>query len=352
MEKGKIKLTSEAIARLKDKLICVAMDINIVYTIDLKSGDIDLLYCIPEEDLFCARLVGAITVCGEKTIFIPYHAKKVWIYDNMNGEWKGIQLNHESCKAKFWNVHLHEKNIYMIPSKYPAIVRMNIDTYEIDEFTDCVTPNSNRQADYGYFFSNFVSENENLYLASCLDNHILTLHMQDMKYKWKEIGKKHNKYVGMTKAGGKIWLAPRRNTAIVEWDMEKDQTAEYNLPCQFIDEYNFLGISNRGNLYLPGIRDGKTLVFNIENHSIRQEHNLAGHTFSDWLDGNIYVRYFYDGKVLIEDSGSQKEYYILVSKNLMNDFILKAGVDAILREKVLIENNLCDLQTFLKIIGR
>ncbi|MDE5759050.1 MAG: hypothetical protein K2H85_10635, partial [Allobaculum sp.] len=143
MENGKIKLTSEAMTMFKDKLLCVAMDANIVYTIDLRNGEIGLLYNIPEEDFFSARLIGSVIVCEEQIFFIPYHAKKIWIYDSRNEKWKGIQLNHESCRAKFWNAHLFENYIYMIPSKYPAIVRINIYTFEIEEFTDCVTPNAN-----------------------------------------------------------------------------------------------------------------------------------------------------------------------------------------------------------------
>lgn len=266
-----------------------------------------------------------------------------------NQEWKKIQLKRESCKCKFWNAHLYKNYLYMIPSRYPAIVRVNLDTYEINEIAGCVTPNEEAGADYGYFFSDYVAERK-IYLASCMSNYILQFDMDMLKCSWIEIGRKCNRYVGMTRVGEKIWIAPRRNTAVVEWDINNGKVMEYDLPSQFKDEYNFLGISNRDGLYLSGILDGKTLMFHLEDHTLHIEHDLGGHTFSGWLNKNIYVRYFYDGKVLIDHNGNETECYALGDPDCIIELISEKRRENILKDEMIKENNLCDLQMFLRLI--
>lgn len=54
MKKEKVRLTSEALALSGDQIICAAMDMNIVYTINLNTQEINILYSIPEEKIFAA----------------------------------------------------------------------------------------------------------------------------------------------------------------------------------------------------------------------------------------------------------------------------------------------------------
>jgi hypothetical protein len=225
-----------------------------------------------------------------------------------------------------------------------------MESMEVLEIPDCVLPVKKENVAYGYFFSDYVVIENNLYLASCDCNALLCFNMDTLQYKWVTVGQGDNKFVGVTRVADKLWFAPRRNSSIVSYDMKTAEVIEYPLPNNFSDEYNFLGISAKGDLYLPGVKDENTWIFSLKDHKLHCVPNVAGHTFSGWVNENIYVNYFKDGTIVIEDGKIEKKISSVVTDNEFEDYFEIMKKDGRFVKCALRENNGCNLDMFIKLI--
>lgn len=346
-------MISEALVLYNDKLICAAMDMNVIYEVDLKRKKGAIIGSIPEETIFSKRTVGAVSSYKNKIIFAPFNGKNIWFYDVETKQWSYLKLHLSSCKTKFWNSCVYKNYLFLLPVRYPALVRVNLDTNSIDEIKDCIFPGKIKEPQYGYFFSDYVVDNEYLIAASCASNHVLRFNMENCNYEWIEIGDKNNRYVGLTRVGNDFWLAPRRNTPIVKWAYD-GTVKELELPAMYKDKYNFLGIRYENNIILPGISEGMTITINPQNERINVDEDSMGFAFSARMSTSVQVECLYDGSIVIRDETGKSCLKNVIVKEEFDEYIAdyNKNNEHVLEKEILKESAIFDLQTYINLMGR
>ncbi len=276
MKHDSIKVIMEDCVLIENRIYFFSRDWNALYTTDLDSNRITFLGIMPEENVLARRLCAGIIYNRnrEELILIPMTAKKIWIYDLKTAQWKGLERKYMTdgdFHKEIFRAAEYKNNLFLIGSNYPAIIRMNIDTYELDYLTEPYTflkPLKNGIE--GYFRSDFCLKENQLLLASCLNNYVLKIDLNTFDFEWHEVGEYGFCYSGIAWDGEYYWLSPRTGTPIVKWD-GKDKTEYFPLPEEFDSLiYNFLGVQYvDGKLIFPGMLQNKTLM--IDTNTRKQK---------------------------------------------------------------------------------
>ncbi len=255
----------EDCALVENKVYFFSRDWNGLYIADLKTKETKLIGIMPEENVLSKRLCVGITYYNEKLILIPMRAKKIWIYDLINGQWKGLKRKYiadGNSQNEIFRAVKYKDSLFLIGSNYPAIIQMDLNTYKLRYLTepyDFLKPI--KKEEECYFRCDFLLENNQIILASCLTNFVLRVNLDTFDFMWYEVGEKNFRYSGISYDGENYWLSPRKGTSIVKWD-GKERTEYFPLPKNLdSDKYNFLGVQYcNGKLIFPGMLQNKTLI--------------------------------------------------------------------------------------------
>lgn len=252
----KFKLLAEDYLKCGSKLYFVSKDTNIIYCIDSKSGEINFIDCIPEENIFGDRLCSKILMWNEEMIFVPVNAKKIWRYNTVTKEWYGVRLEkYAQKKNKFFQAAVYKDNLFMFGCSCSAIFVLNLVTNQL-VFIEKPFEYLNKEKEYFddiYFKGDFVRCGAEIMLASCMDNSVMKFDMRTKKVIFYKVGNKKNQYSGIAWDGKHYWLSPRYKTPIVRWDGKED-VVELELPKEGLEaETGFLGvIVKHKELIIPG----------------------------------------------------------------------------------------------------
>lgn len=267
--KHTIKIFMEDCVLVKDKIYFFSRDWNALYVADLKSKRTEFVSTMPEEDILARRLCAGIMYHQGMLILIPMTARKIWIYDLKNDEWKGLEranITEKDYHKEIFRAVEYKNNLFLIGSNYPAIIRMNMDTYKLEYLTEPYTFLGQLKTEKEcYFRSDFCLKDNRLLLASCLNNFVLCIDLDTFDFEWCKVGNEEFRYSGIAWDGEWYWLSPRTGTPIVKWD-GKGKTEYFPLPEGFDHtKYNFLGVQySNGKVVFPGMLQDKTLI--IEAH--------------------------------------------------------------------------------------
>lgn len=264
------KIFMEDCVLVGKKIYFFSRDWNALYVADLKLKRTEFVSAMPEEDILARRLCAGIMYHKKKLILIPMTAKKIWIYDLKTDEWKGLERAYtagEDYHKEIFRAVEYKNNLFLIGSNYPAIIRMDMDTYKLEYLTEPYTFLEPLKKEIeGYFRSDFCLKENQLLVASCLNNFVLCIDLDTLDFEWREVGNEDFRYSGIAWDGEQYWLSPRTGSPIVKWD-GKDKVEFFPLPEGFDNtKYNFLGVQYiDGKLIFPGMLQDKTLV--IEPHA-------------------------------------------------------------------------------------
>lgn len=262
-----IKIFMEDCVLVEDKVYFFSKGWNALYALSPKSKEIKLISIMPEEKIFATRLCAGIMHHKDKLILIPMTAKKIWIYDLKTDQWIGLKrkkMGTENTHQEIFRAIEYKEFLFLIGSNYPSIIRLNMNSYELEYWSEpydfLMSFKNEKEA---YFRSDFLLENNQLFLASCLNNYVLCLNLETLEYNWHEVGERKFRYSGIARAGEYYWLSPRTGTPIVKWD-GKNQTEYFPLPVGFDNKkYNFLGVQHYdGKIIFPGMLQNKSIRMN------------------------------------------------------------------------------------------
>lgn len=115
---------------------------------DIESGETEVLCEFRKEaNLEYYNMYNAIVRYGDNLIFVPASADELAVYNLISKDVRYIGLKEVSAKgneiydrqSKFWNAVKTDEYLYMFGYYYPAIIRMNLVTFEIEYINDWVT---------------------------------------------------------------------------------------------------------------------------------------------------------------------------------------------------------------------
>lgn len=118
---------------------------NGICEFDKQTGHAKIVKIFEGEELYKERLYLCVKKVGRYLVFAPGLAKKIAIYDTVQGFLSYIPLRvaGDNCRQdqreiKFHNMFQHGTDVYLQGYSYPAIVRINIKTMETTYITDWV----------------------------------------------------------------------------------------------------------------------------------------------------------------------------------------------------------------------
>lgn len=325
-----IKIFMEDCVRIGDKVYFFSRDWNGLYQVDYKSESMKFIGIMPEEHLLSRRLCAGIVHYHGKLILIPMTAEKIWVYNLKNGQWRGIERKYVTEKdshKEIFRAVKYKKYLIFVGSNYPAVIRMDMDTYSLEYLTEPYNfLMSEKTSGECFFRSDWIIREGYLLAASCLNNYVLQINMDTFEHEWIEVGNRDFRYSGITWDGKFYWLSPRTGTPIVRWDGQAN-TEYYILPEDFDSTvYNFLGVQyNNGKLIFPGMQQDKTLVIDAESFSdmeIRREQ----YNFFKCLENGDEISQTANGLLRLKLFNQNEQYECrteINKKDLLNCYVNK-----------------------------
>lgn len=358
MKNNKINLLTNNCTYWEGKLYCLAIHSNLIFSVHLQDGKIELVDTIPEEDALATYICGAINVWNGKLILTPCKTKKIWIYDLASKQWTGLTIK----KYEHWGAgaitqtYIYNDNLFLIGSSYPAIICLDLKDYSCEYIAEPYKEAKARQQSikYTYFRSHGVRLGNTLYLASSLDNFVLEFDMETRKHQWIKIGNDNYVYSGITWDGSNFWLSPRLNGDIVKWDGREEVKI---LPLskelqQTTQKYLWEACFDGSKVVLPATVHTKSIRIDIQKDSFQfyeQQYPLFVR-----LDNGMVVSQTTDGELSVStDNSSQKLFHVSVESSQLKQFYDEKNLPILNNQTLYYEapkNQMLSLAGFLEFI--
>ncbi|MFC5528949.1 hypothetical protein [Cohnella yongneupensis] len=203
--------------------------------LDKQTKKMDFISLIPDERYCGWTLYSDSILCGQKLFLAPAAANEIASYDTVTGEWEKIpfELNVPASDNlyfpvyKFSGIKRHKQWLFIIPSTYPAIIRYNLETGELDYVTDWVIPLEKYKRDpVGMWFSDCLQEGASLLLSACNASAVVIFDMEKCVSTVRPIEGTNIGFGGICFDGEQYWLTPRKNGSITRWDRKRNKFEE------------------------------------------------------------------------------------------------------------------------------
>jgi len=235
--KNKIKLSFETCIIGEEGIWFSAFDHNGLYFKGRLSKKAILVGVIPNERKYALRLYASMVRYENKIFLIPFLAKEVAVYDIDQKEFKKIPLKKVSEfgdkklaneMAKFWCSKLYKDTLFLFPHNYPALVMINVHTYEVSYLSEFVYELETLSINREPYITDIYVENHMVYGSCACANVVLQVDLVEKSVNVCKIPVDANGFNGITKIGNEIWLAPRIMGGIVCFNIKGNIVSVYD----------------------------------------------------------------------------------------------------------------------------
>ena len=248
-------LEFEAVERINETIAYGSCSIcNGLFEIELSTGACKYLSLFPDEKIDADRLHAKSVKVRNKIYFIPSAANHIAVVNLETDEIENVELEavdkdvYEFYKPrfKFSDGILFKDMLILIPSTYPAIIKLNPRNNEI-KYEKSWIPNK------GFFFrkGTYIFENR-FYIPSILDNFVLEYDMQNGRGRQHFIGEKNYGSWSICGEEDNMWLIPKCSGAVTYWNPLNGDVKSY-------DRYPS-GFQGNNFLFTKGYIDGEKLI--------------------------------------------------------------------------------------------
>lgn len=297
-------------------------DFNALFKMDMQTWKAEFVGVFTDENPNGSRLYSCITSHEGKLYFAPLSAKEIAKYDPEQGSFEKISLREPqgNIKSKYWpgfkfSTAVQYKNyVFFVPCSYPAIVRLDTSTDQLDYFSDWLDELERLTTDFNdvYFWHKAVVIGSSLITAACNSNAVLVFDMETGASTVREIGDKANRFSDICYDGSDFWLSPRNEGPIVKWNMESNKWVEFG---EFPEGYVSGKLSFNDIIYLDGYvwlfpyRANKALKVGIQDGKI-----VVAEEFQQPIDTNAgdpmkyggnYISAWKQGRALYAHTGKK-----------------------------------------------
>jgi hypothetical protein len=181
-----------------------------------------------------------ITENNNKLYFAPhYKSNKIISFDMAQNKFEQINFRDDGkYDTKFRGLVSFKNFIYFIPNEYPAIMKLNTETNEIEYFSDWYDEafklyKPMQETWKNIIFFNFDIAYANLALTIQGTNAVMFFNMETGAYEIKNIGEKSEQYVSICFDGQNYYINPYYKDYIVKWNKETNETSKIKFPPSF-----------------------------------------------------------------------------------------------------------------------
>lgn len=205
----------------------------------IEDNDVVFIGSVPNETTdYVEQLYGAMFLYDDEIILIPKVAKEIAIYKINENRFYKISIDSASANysSKFISVYRNQQFLYLFPTRYPGIVKLNLidKEYEIinswlDTFGNYVVEERDVIFGHGY-----VQREDAIYIPSCRANVVVEMNILNDDIVFHNVGKRAS---CICDDGSNIWIMPRTmGGTIVNWNLASKKMVEIEVcldNCQF-----------------------------------------------------------------------------------------------------------------------
>lgn len=196
---------------------------------DLESGEISLEYELPGE--FDNSKKGSsyfgIAKVGESVILSPVWSNDIYVYRLNTKQAIKIPLQRSDFIPNFSQAVEYQKNVYLTPRNYPAVIELNIET---GVMTEHEIPASDIQQDKKEFLFGIgsVVRDDCIYVPCADRKAILIFDMRNRVYSEKTFENVEAGFYSLTFKGNEIWGIGNKTSEVICWNVVSDEVKKYN----------------------------------------------------------------------------------------------------------------------------
>lgn len=263
---------------------CLLQDFNGIFRFCKENRKLELEVEFPDQTINF-WLYNKMFVYEDKLVCIPDFASGIAVYNLQDKKLQMLPIKPPHVRDLFYDGNhkfkdglIFENYIFMIGAKYPAIVRLDMQTYEMDYFDEWVNEMSFRdiyKESWRLFFRRSGAiENGYLYLAGNCAPVCLRLELCTMSHSWISICEKEYKHYNNCFAyGDMVWFMPVLHDSLIELDTKQNICNEYHLSDNYYENGKII-LSEAvllGNiLFLLYQNENKVVLFNVETKRIEK----------------------------------------------------------------------------------
>lgn len=324
--KNLVDLTACRCTFWEGKLYCMERYFNLLFSIDVQDGTLELTDIIPGQDIRQDIICGHMTVYNGKLILTPHKTRKIWLYDLSSKTRDTIDIVEKENSyglSGIFQSYTYHNSLFLIGGGYPAIIRLDMESKSCDyiekPYQDMIRRHPD--IDFLYFRLHGVHLENDLFLASCLDNYVLKFDMETTEYQWFKIGDDHYVFSEMTWDGTSFWLSPRLNCDIVKWD-GKEKTEIIPMPPELkpsTNKYAWNACYDYDHIIFPCMNYPESIVIDTKENSFEIQHEQ--YTLYTRLDNGMVVSQTSSGDLTIK-TGEQvtKTYHPAIDRETLRQF--------------------------------
>jgi len=227
-----------------------------------------------------------------KLYFAPETADDILFFDiNEN---KFGQINFKANIDENFKYIVSFKNfVYFIPIKYPAIMKLNTNTNEIEYFSEWVNEVTELKGEGSWFFHDYCIIDVEIAIIIQGSNSIIFFNMETGSFEIKSIGEKNEVYASICFDGQNYYIASRYEKYIIKWNRQSNEIFKIKFPSFFSRKKNISGnfliqYLNR-NIWLFPVAANNAYKINVNTYEITELTELTEHFENK--DLNFYCFY-------------------------------------------------------------
>lgn len=351
------------------------LQFNAFYRVEKATMKPEFLFHFPEEALTQERLFGKPEKVGDWLVFSPVSAKNIVLYNLRTKEVKTLPLKKVLDARrlkfvqgyKFANIIVKETIVYLIPSTYPAIVKLDLSTMSIKYLDQWVDKVENVLAQdrnvhmNAYFTSGITSQNKILLPFACV-NQLCSFNTEKESFELLEIKGDAAAFNGIAFDGFNYWLTPKIGATVTKWNPETGETQCLELENSWPDGPPIVqspliagnklqlmaGIDSR--YYEVNVESGEIFFVEFVNKQMPKKQELPNFPAADMLCTRL------TGNQLLYISGKTHDWYTanLETKEVTYQTVWadKVGNEIMAQKTVTISETFgCGLQDFFAFVS-
>lgn len=246
---------------------------------------VECVACFEEKGI---KLFSGIELYCSKLYFTPFTASKIYIYDLNDRKINSISYEGQGFEDFAFSV-LYGHYIYMFPSHYPGILKLSLDTLDMEKIDDWIGEDFKRyQLEQDVFFKGeYVQRDDAVYIPFYNACAVLEFNLNDNKSIIHGVGSQG--YETIADDGKAFWMMSRKDRMIVCWNPCTDKITQYS---KFPMSYNwgtFVGsLSRNGYVWIFPERANMVLKVETLSGEITEEKLFSKVCKHKWISYSLW----------------------------------------------------------------
>lgn len=254
------------------RIVFFSAEINMIFSLDKISHDINIIGKIPEEDETKAGLISEIIRWNDQYVFIPFNAESIWLSNDDFTVWNKIEIDNPETKKKFFKGFIAGDDLFLLKNAYRYSLHIDLKTNTIKKLD--VNPDD-------FFWTGEMIGNK-IYFTSCNSKRFYCYDVVD--YSKMVVRELPLESFNSLKLYDDVWyLAPQSGNKIIIIRGEKYEIVDIGFTLSTLDIFEF-----NHRLYIPAIQENSSIIINPNDCSIDKWDISGQFIYSRELSNNLH----------------------------------------------------------------